>query len=110
MKFVKYAAAAVLLLGASAQLSAAPVTYTFDSISKIDINRPAPFLVGILQNTSTPTTVTISDDDSEHKSMKHCIPLFLTMIEKPGRYLLSVTIETSTPYFNLKGCALELKS
>lgn len=116
MKRVKHIAALVLLT-ASAGVSAAPATYIFDSVSRFDIGHgqfvsvSRVSLTGILQNTATPTTVTIDDMLNSDLTyvINRCVPVFLTMMDKPGRYRLSVTTD---PDINgtFVSCGLEVKS
>jgi hypothetical protein len=104
-------ALAALFVTTSSAL-AAPTVYTFDSVSRIDLGLPANSLTGLLQGQSTPTTVIwnegSSGDDSSH--MSRCVPILLTMLEKPGRYRLNLYIDSALPYRGMITCGLELRN
>jgi hypothetical protein len=100
-------ALAALFVTTSSAL-AAPTVYTFDSVSRIDLGNPANSLTGLLQGQSTPTTVIWNEGqgvDSSH--MSRCVPLLLTMLEKPGRYRLNLYIDSARPYNGMITCGLE---
>ena len=111
---------AILLLMASAGVSAAPVTYTFDSVSRFDTGRGAANLnldsvsvTGILQNAATPTTVSFQNVGIGDYGVyvNRCIPIVLTMIEKPGKYVLYLTIDPAqSSASQFISCGLEVKS
>ena len=90
MSTLSRAAAALMLAAASAAASAAETNYAFDSISRIDVHAAHPSVTGILRNTTTPVTVTFVDQtNGEYRYVvSRCVPLLLTMLEKPGRYYL----------------------
>ncbi len=120
MKRIQYLAA-ITLLTAAAAASAAPVDYRFDSVSSFDTGRDwssvSPYrgvltVTGILQNASTPTTVSFGDAQIADGTFlsSRCVPIFLTMIEKPGRYVLKLSIDTSNTTAPFLSCGLEVKS
>jgi len=120
MKRIKYIAA-IALLTASAGASAAPVDYKFDSVSRFDAGRdwtnPSTqaqgllSVTGVLQNATTPITVSFRDSGYSEGSFlnNRCVPIFLTMMEKPGRYVLNLSIDSSATA-PLLSCGLVLKS
>jgi hypothetical protein len=103
-------AAAVLLIAGSAAAEAGD-TYVFDTLSRVDMHINNPSVTGILENTTTPVTVTIPDSVSSsfRDAFNRCVPLFLTMLEKPGRYRLHLTVEP-TLNIGIANCALELRN
>lgn len=115
--------AAIALLMASAGAGAAQVDYRFDSVSSFDAGRDAGpgslqqsrgllSVTGILQNATTPTTVSFVDSaftDGEFLSNR-CVPVILTMMEKPGRYVLKLSIDASFTSAPLITCGLEVKN
>lgn len=121
MKRIKHIAAIALLV-TSAGATAAPTTYKFDSVSRLDAGRTAAVAIystggtmsitGVLENTTTPSTLTFTDSTSPDSATtgSRCIPYFLTMMEKPGRYVLYVTIDPADTYRQFISCGLELKS
>ena len=112
MKNTKLALAS-LFLGLSSSLALAdPVTYTFDTLTKVTMDGVEPAVVGVLRNDTAVANVIFRDQTNItfQYVVNRCVPLFLTMIEKPGRYWLSVTVDRSDLYVQLKSCSLELRS
>jgi hypothetical protein len=104
---------ATLLMGMfSTAALAAPITYTFDTLSTISMDAVTPSLSGVLRNETAPSTVSFVDNTnvSFRFVVNRCVPLFLTMIEKPGRYWLSVTVDPALSNVQLKSCSLSLRS
>lgn len=90
---------------------AAPVSYSFDSISAMDFGRPNVTITGVLRNASTPTAVTFADANSDYTGYANrCVPLLLTMMEKPGRYYFNLTVDADMPYVSIVNYGLELRS
>jgi hypothetical protein len=106
-KFIR----AIALLVVAPSAMAAPTSYVFDSVSRIDLNRDRPTVTGVLQGATTPTTVEIRDDVSGdfRAPMSRCVPLLLTMMEKPGRYLLHLTVDPATN-LGMVSCGLEIRN
>jgi hypothetical protein len=104
MKKPRRAALATLVLASLASFGANAAVYDFDSLSTVQMGLD-PYIVGIPRNTSTPITLTFASSitDSER-----CLPLFLTMLEKPGRYYLRITTLVATTE-RLTHCALSLR-
>jgi hypothetical protein len=71
-----------------------------------------PSLTGVLRNSTSPITVSFLDNtNGEFRyAVSRCVPLFLTMIEKPGRYFLNVTVDPAVTNVQLVSCGLELRS
>jgi hypothetical protein len=105
-------AAATLLAAVTSVATAAPQDFVFDTLIRFDLKTAALSLTGVLSNDSTPTTLTFADNGNADFRFigNRCVPVFLTMIEKPGRYRLNVTIDSADPNFALLSCGLELRS
>jgi len=99
----------VLLAAFASVAGAAPTAYVFDTVIRFDVGAPQytnqNTITGILRSDATPTTVTFGDAD-----INRCIPVLLTMIEKPGRYYLNVIVDSTTPNLGMLSCGLELRS
>jgi hypothetical protein len=110
MKLWKMAAAALLSVAATAA-QAEELTYQFDSVSAFDLQRRNVIVTGVLRNTSTVTKLSwIERDASQAQKIDRCTPLFLTMVEKPGRYYLNLVIDTSELHSQTASCGLELRN
>jgi hypothetical protein len=110
--FPSRATAAILFVLASSAASAATTSYAFDSVSQFDLGASQISITGILVNTTTPITVTFVDNASGdfRYAVNRCVPVFLTMTEKPGRYYLNLTIDPSAQNVGLVSCGLQLKN
>jgi hypothetical protein len=99
----------VLLTIFASAAGAAPTAYVFDTVTRFDFGSPQNAgqnsITGILRNDTTPTTVTFRDT-----SLARCVPVLLTMIEKPGRYYLNITIDPQLVNLGMPSCGLELRS
>ena len=104
--------ALLLFVLASSTASAAPTSYAFDSVSQFDLGGSQVSITGILVNTTTPITVTFVDNtNGDYRyAVSRCVPVFLTMTEKPGRYYLNLTIDPAITTVALISCGLQLKS
>lgn len=102
----------IALLALACSATAAPTSYVFDSVSKFDLHVSQPSITGILQGTASPVTVTWMDDSSGdyRYAVSRCIPVFLTMMEKPGRYLLNLTVDPAQSHVGMVSCGLELRN
>ena len=102
-------ATAVLLAVFASAAGAAPTAYVFDTVTRFDFGSPQNSnqnsITGILRNDTTPTTVTFPDS-----TMTRCVPVILTMIEKPGRYYLNITVDTQFANLGMHSCGLELRN
>jgi hypothetical protein len=106
-------ALAMVSLGLTSSLAvAAPTTYEFDTVTSISMHSSNPSITGVLRNAATPTTVSFIDiTNVEYRYIvNRCVPVFLTMMEKPGRYFLNVTIEPTNSNIQLIACELKLRS
>lgn len=106
-------ALASLVLGLSSSLAmAAPTTYTFDTLTTVSMDAGTPSLSGVLRNNTTTSTVSFVDQTnvSYRYVVNRCVPIFLTMIEKPGRYWLHVTVDPALQNVQLVSCSLEVRS
>jgi hypothetical protein len=68
-----------------------------------------PSVSGILRHTTTPVTVTFVDEtNGEYRYVvSRCLPVLLTMLEKPGRYYLNLTADPAAANVGLVSCGLE---
>jgi hypothetical protein len=96
---------AATLLGLSFQASAE--IYEFDTLTEFQSGFPNS-ITGILRNTTTPFTTSFSINTDF--AQVGCIPVFLTMLEKPGRYFLTVDIANPGPQGGLIACKLTLRN
>lgn len=109
---IKLTTVGLMLAFFSTLAVAAPVTATFDTLSGISMHSSAPSLTGVLVNTTTPVTISWADNTnvSYRYVVGRCVPIFLTMLEKPGRYFLTVTYDPAQPNVGLISCDLNLRS
>jgi hypothetical protein len=111
MKLWKTAAVAALLTLAAMAAQAEEITYQFDSVSAFDLQRRNVIVKGILRNASTVTTLSwLENNPNLSFKIDRCTPLFLTMVEKPGRYYLNLIIDTNETSSQTASCGLELKN
>jgi hypothetical protein len=103
---------AALLAAIVSTAAAAPTDHAFDSVTSFDLKTSQISVTGILRNTATPTTVTFADNTNGdfRYAVSRCVPLFLTMTEKPGRYYLNLTIDPANSSVGIVSCGLELRS
>jgi hypothetical protein len=103
---------ALALMAIAPSAMAAPTSYVFDSVSRIDLNTSRPSITGVLQGATTPTTVSFADQTNGdfRYAVSRCVPVFLTMMEKPGRYLLHLTVDPNQSSVGLESCGLEIRS
>ena len=109
----KHGAILTLLLASYVSLAtAAPTTYAFDTLTRVSMHASQPSLTGVLRNATDPTTVSFIDQTnaSFRHAVSRCVPLFLTMLEKPGKYFLNVTVDPADTAVQLVSCELELRS
>ncbi len=98
------------MLSAVGVAQAAPVNYVFDTITYITsgYNARLAGITGVLRNDTAPTSLQIYTPDSARYNS--CLPLLLTMMEKPGRYYLIAVVDTSEGYTHgLQSCGLQLR-
>jgi hypothetical protein len=97
---------------AASPLSAALTLYAFDTVHAVDMHGSNPGITGLAKDTLMPLTVNFVDNtNGEYRyAVSRCVPLFLTAMEKPGRYFLYVTVDPADFNVQLKGCRLELKA
>ena len=107
--FARRTALLLSLFAVGAQ--AAPTTYEFDVVTSIDMHVSLPSVTGVLKNSTAPTTISFQYGGGDYSfGISRCVPLFLTAMEKPGRYLLTVTTEPAYAAPQLISCGLQLKS
>ena len=102
--------AAVLLAMTTSSVCAAPVTYVFDTVTSVSVDVARPELRGVEKDTGAPLQVSWPDFTGNTPQLGRCLVLFLTMLEKPGRYFLHLTIDESDFYYALSSCRLQLRS
>jgi hypothetical protein len=112
MKRLSSAMATILLAAASTGANADTTSYAFDSVSKFDLQDKQFAVTGVLRNTTAPLTVTFADNvNGEYRFMvSRCVPVLLTMMEKPGKYYLNLTWDSTDINLALKNCGLESRS
>lgn len=90
---------------------AAPTTYQFETLTEIKLDRSNPSLTGVLRNTASPITVQFLDqtNSSYRYIVNRCVPLFVTMMEKPGKYWLNLVVDPAEPNINLMSCSLQVR-
>ena len=96
--------------------AAQTTTYTFGTVTAVDLDVSRPSIVGLEKDTGTPLTVAFVDGNDliYRYAVNRCVPLFLTMMEKPGRYDLQLRVDPTavtvlTGQTQFKGCRLLLK-
>jgi hypothetical protein len=105
--FQSLAPAAALMLAGNAL--AAPVTHEFETITEINMHSYSPSLTGVLRNTTTPFTVAFYDMGGDSKVLSRCLPLFMAMVEKPGKYYLVFTYDPAVQQVATIGCKLQVR-
>jgi hypothetical protein len=90
---------------------AAPTTYEFETVTALTMDRSTPSVGGVLRNTTAPFVIAFSDSGSPEYlyNFSRCIPLILTMMEKPGRYYLAITTDPTLGNIQLVSCTLALR-
>jgi hypothetical protein len=102
---------AALLLAAPGAAVAVDTYYIFDTVTRFDLQDTRAVIIGVLQNETTPTTVLVLDTHPDFRHLiNRCVPLFLTMVEKPGRYYLNLTVEPQSSSRGMRSCGLELRN
>jgi hypothetical protein len=102
---------AVLALHASLA-NAAPTTYLFDTVTAVKMDATRPSITGVLHNTTDPVTIAFTDQTNAAYQyvVNRCVPIFLTMIDKPGRYSLELTVDPAQSNVQLISCSLQVRS
>jgi hypothetical protein len=104
-----------LVLAAVATLSpvvfAAPTPYEFETVTAVTMHSQDPSITGVLRNASTPTTITFVErtNISFQFTINRCVPLFLTMMEKPGKYYLTIVVDPAASNVQLSSCSLQVR-
>ncbi len=85
--------------------------YSFDTVTEIDLDGYNPSISGIEKDTGNPLTVSFGNKKSINQYIvNRCVPVFLTAIEKPGRYYLHLIADPMNRYAGLTSCRLEVKN
>jgi len=92
-------------------LLAADTNYSFDTVTAINLHGSNPSISGIEKDTGNTLTVSFKDNTnvSYRYVVNRCVPAFLTVMEKPGRYFLHLTVDPVATSVGLKSCRIELK-
>jgi len=103
--------AATILLVVPLAAFSAETTYAFDTVTAVNMRHNNPSISGIEKDTGNQITVSFADNTniSFRYVVNRCIPVFLTALEKPGRYYLYVTVDPADSYVALKSCQIEVK-
>jgi len=105
----------LLVMASCAALSvsafAAPTTYEFETVTGMKLDGDVPSITGVLRNTTTPTTVPFNDHTnvSYRYVVNRCVPVFLTMMEKPGKYYLTLVVDPANTAVGLVSCSLDIR-
>jgi hypothetical protein len=101
---------AIALLAVASSAVAAPTDYVFDTVRRFDFAGQIS-VTGILQGSTTETSVTWNETPGGSYVViaNRCVPLFLTMMEKPGRYTLNLRVDPAI-YDGTISCGLELRN
>ncbi|WP_129642369.1 hypothetical protein [Peristeroidobacter agariperforans] len=101
---------ALALLAVTSSAAAVPVNYIFDSISRIELGPSRIYLSGIIKGETTKTDLNWANAANDSgRSVNRCVPIFLTMLEKPGRYVLHLQFDPEPFNPGTLNCGLELK-
>lgn len=104
MKLGRAVAAAAIL---AASFAANAESFEFDTITAYQTGSVS-VIAGVLRNSATPVTVAFTFHGG---TTNGCIPAILTMMEKPGRYYLSVDLSDNEPLPKpVRNCALTLRT
>jgi len=108
-KFRSLAATVALTLAGNAL--AAPVTHEFETITEINMHSYSPSLTGVLRNTTTPFTVSFYDNSGDYNKfvLSRCLPLFMAMVDKPGKFYLVFTYDPTVQSVATIGCKLQVR-
>ncbi len=90
---------------------AANTTYVYDTVTSIDLHSSQPRIIGLEKDTGNPLDISFVDNTNINYRfvVNRCVPVFLTAIEKPGRYYLYLTVDPAASSVQLTGCRLEVK-
>jgi hypothetical protein len=92
--------------------NAAPVTYLFDTVTAVTMHSSLPSITGVLRNGTDPVTVSFRDNTNVgfRFVVNRCVPVFLTMLDKPGRYSLELIVDPAELNVQLVSCSLQVRS
>ena len=121
IKFSIYSLLLISLL--SPCVYAVETTYGFDTVTSIDINygnysgtdQDQPEIIGIEKDTGDVINISFysRENIADQYKLNRCIPIFLTAIEKPGKYYLYITLDRISYVDHerdyMTGCRLALK-
>jgi hypothetical protein len=112
MKKFAWTLSAMMLTGISASAFAAPTDFEFETVTAITMDGVRPTITGVLRNSTAPTTLAFRDETnvSFRYVVNRCVPIFLTMMEKPGKYYLLVVVDHAVPYVQLVSCTLQVRA
>ena len=101
----------IFALACTGLAQAAPTTYAFDTVTSLQLDRTRSRILGIEKDTGLNITAEFVDQTNAafQYVVNRCVPLFVTALEKPGRYYLFVTVDPADSYVQLVNCRLEVK-
>lgn len=90
----------------------ATIHYSFDTVTKVNMHHKHPSISGIEKDTGNVLTVDFVDftSISFRYVVNRCVPVFLTALEKPGKYYLHLSVDTASFNVALRGCSIEVKN
>jgi hypothetical protein len=90
----------------------ADTSYSFDTVTAINLHGSNPSITGIEKDTGNTLTVSFKDQTnvSYRYVVNRCVPIFITAMEKPGKYFLHLIVDPSDSIVGLKSCQLEVKT
>ncbi len=90
----------------------ADTNYSFDTVTAINLHGSNPSITGIEKDSGNPLTVSFKDQTniSYRYVVNRCVPVFLTVMEKPGKYFLHLVVDPSASAVGLKSCQIEVKN
>ena len=102
----------MLLLFCSSNIWAADTDYSFDTVTEVNLHSSNPSITGIEKDTGNLITVSFSDNAnvSFRYIVNRCVPVFLTAMEKPGKYFLHLTVDPADSSTGLTSCRIALKN
>jgi len=91
---------------------AANTAYSFDTVTAINLHVGIPSVTGIEKDTGNSITVSFktSFNAGNRYVINRCVPVFLTVMDKPGRYFLHLVVNPSNRDIGLISCEIELKN
>ncbi len=91
--------------------SAAETTYKLDKVTAVTMDSAHPSVSGVEKGTGNALTVSFVDNTNESYRyvVSRCIPLIMTVLEKPNRYSLTLVVDSSDTNVQLRSCRIDVK-